>query len=73
MTWKNYMTYWIRKLLTQLISIKVWLMAAATILVIKNIITPATYTTIVTTVIAIKGAYTVAGVVRDKITVEKGE
>ena len=74
MNWKTYWTNWLQKLITQLISVKVWVIMISTILVIAKIITPTIYSTIIITVIGIKGAYTVAGIAKNKIDkLERGD
>lgn len=74
MNWKEYWHNWSQKLFTQLISIKVWVIVITTILVITQVIADGVYATIIVCVLGIKGAYTVAGIVKDKITkLERGD
>lgn len=66
MNWKLFWNGFLQKLITQLISIKVWVMAALFLFVGFQLITPAIFATVMGTVLGIKGAYAVAGILKNK-------
>ena len=65
MDWSVFWKSWWQKFLTQLISIKVWVLLAAFIFVALKLITIAAFTTIVSLILGVKGAYYIAGVRRN--------
>ena len=66
MNWSEFWKGFLQKILTQLVSIKVWILAASFIFVGLELITVAAFTAIVSLILGIKGAYYIADVVKDK-------
>ena len=65
MEWSVFWKSWWQKFLTQLISIKVWVLLAAFIFVALKLISIVAFTTVVSLILGVKGAYYIAGVRRN--------
>jgi len=71
MEWKIFWHNWLQKLITQFISVKVWILTATFVFVSAGFITPGVFSAVILGVIGIKGAFTIADIIKNKSVLER--